>query len=85
MLFFYQNSLMLYLTKALGFELTKGGAAAGAPWGGRMLFGFFFSWAGDTVKKKAIMSITLLRKGATVFCKKPYHSDNCNDNSYSTL
>lgn len=67
LLFFYQNSLMLYLTKALGFELTKGGAAAGAPWGARMLFGFFFSWAGDTIKRKQIISITLLRKLATIF------------------
>lgn len=67
LLFFYQNSLMLYLTKALGFELTKGGAAAGAPWGARMLFGFFFSWAGDTIKRKQIISVTLLRKLATIF------------------
>ncbi|XP_029168994.1 putative inorganic phosphate cotransporter isoform X2 [Nylanderia fulva] len=67
LLFFYQNSLMLYLTKALGFKLTKGGAVAGAPWGARMLFGFFFSWAGDTIKRKQIISITLLRKLATIF------------------
>ncbi|XP_072760374.1 sialin isoform X2 [Anoplolepis gracilipes] len=67
LLFFYQNSLMLYLTKALGFQLTKGGAAAGAPWGARMLFGFFFSWAGDTIKRKQIISVTLLRKLATIF------------------
>ncbi|XP_011707557.1 PREDICTED: uncharacterized transporter C38C10.2 isoform X3 [Wasmannia auropunctata] len=67
LLFFYQNSLMLYLTKALGFQLTKGGAAAGAPWGARMLFGFFFSWAGDTIKRKQIISVTLLRKSATMF------------------
>ncbi|KAK2584281.1 hypothetical protein KPH14_006683 [Odynerus spinipes] len=67
LLFFYQNSLMLYMTKALGFQLTKGGAAAGLPWGGRMIFGFFFSWAGDTIKKKKVLSITLLRKLATIF------------------
>ncbi|XP_011158429.1 uncharacterized transporter slc-17.2 isoform X2 [Solenopsis invicta] len=67
LLFFYQNSLMLYLTKALGFQLTKGGAAAGAPWGARMLFGFFFSWAGDTIKRKQIISVTLLRKLAMIF------------------
>ncbi|XP_014486197.1 PREDICTED: sialin isoform X2 [Dinoponera quadriceps] len=67
LLFFYQNSLMLYLTKALGFQLTKGGAAAGAPWAGRMIFGFVFSWIGDTVKRKNIISITLLRKIATIF------------------
>ncbi|XP_011876559.1 PREDICTED: sialin isoform X2 [Vollenhovia emeryi] len=67
LLFFYQNSLMLYLTKALGFKLTRGGAAAGAPWGARMLFGFFFSWAGDTIKRKQIISVTLLRKLATIF------------------
>ncbi|XP_011343660.2 sialin isoform X2 [Ooceraea biroi] len=67
LLFFYQNSLMLYLTKALGFQLTRGGAAAGAPWAGRMLFGFFFSWAGDTIKRKQIISVTLLRKLATIF------------------
>ncbi|XP_011263877.1 sialin isoform X2 [Camponotus floridanus] len=67
LLFFYQNSLMLYLTKALGFQLTQGGAAAGAPWGARMLFGFFFSWAGDTIKRKQVISITLLRKLATIF------------------
>ncbi|TGZ52766.1 hypothetical protein DBV15_02484 [Temnothorax longispinosus] len=69
LLFFYQNSLMLYLTKALGFQLTKGGAAAGAPWGARMLFGFFFSWAGDTIKRKQLITVTLLRKLATIFCK----------------
>ncbi|CAL1682934.1 unnamed protein product [Lasius platythorax] len=67
LLFFYQNSLMLYLTKALGFQLTKGGAAAGAPWGARMLFGFFFSWAGDTIKRRQFISVTLLRKLATIF------------------
>ncbi|XP_032691382.1 sialin-like isoform X2 [Odontomachus brunneus] len=67
LLCFYQNSLMLYLTKALGFQLTKGGVAAGAPWAGRMLFGFFFSWISDTVKKRNLMSTTILRKVATIF------------------
>ncbi|XP_076244331.1 putative inorganic phosphate cotransporter isoform X2 [Calliopsis andreniformis] len=67
LLFFYQNGMMLYLTKALGFHLTKGGVAASFPWAGRMFFGFFFSWAGDTLKHKEIISITVLRKGATVF------------------
>lgn len=67
LLFFYQNSMMLYLTDALGFELTKGGMAASLPWASRMFFGFFFSWAGDTIKKKEIVSLTILRKGATVF------------------
>ena len=69
LLFFYQNAMMLYLTRALGFELTKGGFAASLPWGARMLFGFFFSWAGDTLKRKEIFSITVIRKGATIFCK----------------
>ncbi|XP_047345770.1 sialin-like isoform X1 [Vespa velutina] len=67
LLFFYQNSLMLYMTKALGFQLTKGGTAAGLPWAGRMLFGFFFCWAGDNIKKKQLMSVTKLRKCATIF------------------
>ncbi|KAG7198712.1 hypothetical protein KM043_001703 [Ampulex compressa] len=67
LLFFYQNSMMLYLTKALGFQLTKGGAAAGLPWAGRMLFGFFFSWAGDTIKRRGLLSISALRKTATIF------------------
>nr|XP_050847741.1 sialin-like isoform X2 [Vespula vulgaris] len=67
LIFFYQNSLMLYMSKALGFDLTKGGGAAGLPWAGRMLFGFFFCWAGDNIKKKEVMSITKLRKGACIF------------------
>ncbi|XP_076291819.1 sialin isoform X2 [Lasioglossum baleicum] len=67
LLFFYQNSMMLYLTKALGFQLTKGGAAASIPWAGRLLFGFFFSWAGDVIKRRQLTSISVLRKGATVF------------------
>ncbi|XP_017761499.1 PREDICTED: sialin isoform X2 [Eufriesea mexicana] len=67
LLFFYQNSMMLYLTKALGFELTKGGIAAGLPWACRMLFGFFFSWAGDTLQQREMFPITVIRKGATVF------------------
>lgn len=67
LLFFYQNSMMLYLTRALGFELTKGGAAAALPWAGRMIFGFFFSWSGDMIKAKQLMSITMLRKVATIF------------------
>ncbi|XP_024936933.1 sialin isoform X2 [Cephus cinctus] len=67
LLFFYQNAMMLYLTKALGFKLAKGGAIASLPWAGRMLFGFFFSWAGDTIKKRKLISITALRKGATIF------------------
>lgn len=72
LLFFYQNSMMLYLTKALGFQLSKGGFAASLPWAGRLLFGFFFSWAGDVIKRKQIVSLTVLRKGATVFCKDLY-------------
>lgn len=60
---------MLYMTKALGFQLTKGGTAAALPWAGRMLFGFFFCWAGDNIKKKQLMSITKLRKCATIFCR----------------
>ncbi|XP_031849455.1 sialin isoform X2 [Nomia melanderi] len=67
LLFFYQNSMMLYLTKALGFQLSKGGIAASLPWAGRLLLGFFFSWAGDVIKRKEIVSLTVLRKGATVF------------------
>ncbi|XP_001606885.1 sialin isoform X2 [Nasonia vitripennis] len=67
LLFFYQNSMMLYLTKALGFQLTKGGFLASLPWLGRMVFGFFFSWAGDTVKKRQIISLTAFRKCATIF------------------
>ncbi|OXU16846.1 hypothetical protein TSAR_005319 [Trichomalopsis sarcophagae] len=72
LLFFYQNSMMLYLTKALGFQLTKGGFLASLPWLGRMVFGFFFSWAGDTVKKRQIISLTAFRKCATIFCKQLY-------------
>lgn len=67
LLFFYQNAMMIYLTKALGFKLTKGGVAAALPWLFRMVFGFFFSWAGDTLKKKKILSVTAIRKGATIF------------------
>ncbi|XP_033219002.1 sialin-like isoform X2 [Belonocnema kinseyi] len=67
LLFFYQNSIMLYLTQALGFNLTKGGFMSALPPLGRMLFGFFFGWAGDTIKKKKLMSLTLLRKTATIF------------------
>lgn len=67
LLFFYQNAMMLYLTKALGFQLAKGGVAASLPWAVRMILGFFFSWAGDTVKRKELVSLTVLRKGATVF------------------
>ncbi|XP_034176409.1 sialin isoform X2 [Osmia lignaria lignaria] len=67
LLFFYQNAMMLYLTNALGFQLSKGGLAAGLPWAGRMFLGFVFSWGGDTLKKKQIVSVTVLRKGATVF------------------
>jgi ACS family sodium-dependent inorganic phosphate cotransporter len=72
MLFFYQNSMMLYLTKVLGFPLTKGGLMASMPWFGRMAFGFFFSWAADVIKRKNIISITALRKSATIFCKELY-------------
>lgn len=69
LLFFYQNSMTQYLTKSLGFKLTKGGALASLPWAGRMLFGFFFSWIGDTIKRRQYISITWLRKFATIFCK----------------
>ncbi|XP_011303286.1 putative inorganic phosphate cotransporter isoform X2 [Fopius arisanus] len=67
LLFFYQNGMMLYQTKALGFKLTKGGVVAGLPWASRVIFAFFFGWAGDVVKRKQWMSITLLRKTATIF------------------
>ncbi|KAG6798292.1 vesicular glutamate transporter 2.1 isoform X1 [Apis mellifera caucasica] len=67
LLFFYQNAMMIYLTKALGFELTRGGVAAALPWLFRMVFGFFFSWAGDTLKRKNIFRLTTIRKGATIF------------------
>ncbi|XP_046752562.1 sialin-like isoform X2 [Diprion similis] len=67
LLFFYQNSMTQYLTKSLGFKLTKGGALASLPWAGRMVFGFFFSWVGDLIKRRKYISITWLRKFATIF------------------
>ncbi|XP_015119073.1 putative inorganic phosphate cotransporter [Diachasma alloeum] len=67
LLFFYQNGMMLYQTKALGFQLTKGGVVAGLPWASRVLFAFFFGWAGDVIKRKQFMSVTALRKIATIF------------------
>lgn len=60
--------MMLYQTKALGFQLTKGGFVAGLPWASRVLFAFIFGWAGDAIKRRGIMSVTTLRKSATVFC-----------------
>ncbi|KAJ8681680.1 hypothetical protein QAD02_017472 [Eretmocerus hayati] len=67
LLFFYQNSILLYLTLALGLQITKGGFLAGLPWLARMSFGFFFSWIGDIIKRKQVVSLTTFRKGATVF------------------
>lgn len=61
--------MMLYQTKALGFKLTKGGVVAGLPWASRVLFAFFFGWAGDVIKRKQWMTVTALRKSATIFCK----------------
>lgn len=60
---------MLYQTKALGFQLTKGGFISGLPWASRVLFAFIFGWAGDAIKSKNIISLTALRKIATIFCK----------------
>ncbi|XP_033218999.1 sialin-like isoform X3 [Belonocnema kinseyi] len=67
LLSFYQNSIMLYLTQALDLTLTKGGFMSALPPLGRMLFAFFFSWAGDTVMRKKLMSLTALRKCASIF------------------
>ncbi|XP_033218997.1 sialin-like isoform X1 [Belonocnema kinseyi] len=64
---FYQNSIMLYLTQALGFSVTNGGLMSALPPLGRMLFGFFFSFAGDTLKRKKLISLTALRKTASIF------------------
>ena len=72
LLFFYQNTMMIYLTQVLGFNITKGGIAASFPWLGRMLFGFVFSWGADLIKKKKLMTITALRKTATIFCMQIY-------------
>ncbi|XP_043271012.1 sialin-like [Venturia canescens] len=67
LLFFYQSGMMLYQTKALGFKLTKGGVVSGLPWASRVIFSFFFGWAGDTIQKRKLMSVTTLRKSATIF------------------
>ncbi|XP_066584162.1 sialin-like isoform X2 [Prorops nasuta] len=67
LIFFYQNTMMLYMTKVLGFELKKSGVMSSLPWVGRMLFGFGFSWIADKIMEKRIMSITTLRKCATLF------------------
>ncbi|KAK0170849.1 hypothetical protein PV328_008646 [Microctonus aethiopoides] len=67
LLFFYQSGMMLYQTKALGFKLTNGGFISGLPWASRVLFAFFFGWAGDAIKSKNIITITTLRKVATIF------------------
>lgn len=69
LIYFYQNSMTQYLTKALGFKLAKGGWLSALPWLARMLFGFLFSWAGDMIKKRQCISVTWLRKLATIFCK----------------
>ncbi|XP_066585124.1 sialin-like [Prorops nasuta] len=67
LIFIYQNTMMLYMTKVLGFGLTKSGLISSFPWIGRMLFGLGFSWIADKIIEKRITSITTLRKCATLF------------------
>ncbi|XP_066585120.1 sialin-like [Prorops nasuta] len=67
LIFLYQNTMMLYMTKVLGLELKKSGVMSSLPWVGRMLFGFGFSCIADKIMEKRIMSITALRKCATLF------------------
>ncbi|XP_066585125.1 sialin-like [Prorops nasuta] len=67
LIFLYQNIMMLYMTKVLRFDLNKSGIMCSMPWVGRMLFGFGFGWIADKIMEKRIMSITALRKCATLF------------------
>ncbi|XP_066585126.1 sialin-like [Prorops nasuta] len=67
LIFIYQNTMMMYMKKVLRFDLTESGIMCSMPWVGRMLFAFGFGWIADKIMEKRIMSITRLRKCATLF------------------
>ncbi|XP_014237171.1 vesicular glutamate transporter 2-like [Trichogramma pretiosum] len=67
LVFLYQYAMMIYLTKALNMSISKGGLIASLPWIGRLVFGFFFSWIGDNIRQKQIVSLTVFRKCASIF------------------
>lgn len=59
----------MYLKEALGFDIKSSGALAALPYLARLTIGFIFGTIGDYIKKKEKMSVTLIRKFFTIFCK----------------
>ncbi|XP_066584666.1 sialin-like [Prorops nasuta] len=67
LIYLYQNTMMLYMYKVLKINNQKSAILCSLPWIGRMLCIFGFSWMADKIMEKKMMSITTLRKCATIF------------------
>ncbi|XP_066585121.1 sialin-like [Prorops nasuta] len=67
LIFIYQNTMIIYMKKVLMISLPRSALICSLPWIGRILCVFGSSWIADKIMEKRMMSITTLRKCATIF------------------
>lgn len=66
-LYFLMTAGPKFISEILGFKLGKSGVLASLPYLARMLFGFFFGWIGDLIRRNEWISVTATRKFFIIF------------------
>lgn len=59
----------MFMSEALGFNIKKSGGLASLPYLARLIFGIIFGSIGDFLRKKNVMTPTVMRKSFVTFCK----------------
>lgn len=68
-LYFLITAAPKFMNEILGFNLAKAGILSALPYLARAILGFAFGSIGDVIRKKELMSVTMIRKLFCVFCK----------------
>lgn len=68
-LFFLITAAPKFMSEVLQFKLTEAGILSSLPYLARLIFGYVFGSAGDFLKKREILSTTMIRKTFCIFCK----------------
>lgn len=68
-LYFLQTAAPMFMSEALGFNLSKAGVLSALPHLARLIAGFGFGSLGDYLRRKNILGVTATRKSFCLFCK----------------
>lgn len=68
-LYFLMTAGPKFMSSVLGFNLGHTGILSALPYLARLIFGFIFGLIGDFIRKRKLLSTSVVRKGFILFCK----------------